>query len=222
MGKEIFSKKTVTSGCWNFQFLCTITNRGICTLSHTFTICYDVCFWTTLRALVMSFISTTVPVSSIFSIILFTVNEPRRESWLFKDISGTWTYKCCLWKLCSKWVTPLSIVDQKQESAIDSELYLERFKQKEKSWFLYDFWLYEWIMDSLLHNSGWKLTKRPNTQRAADKVVASDLCDTRGIIFIDYLGMGKTVNSEYFMALLVRLEEITKKRPQMKKKNILL
>jgi transposase len=52
--------------------------------------------------------------------------------------------------------------------------------------------------------------------------MASVFWDVQGILFIDYLEKGKRINSEYYMALLVRLkEEITKKRPHMKKKKVL-
>lgn len=41
--------------------------------------------------------------------------------------------------------------------------------------------------------------------------------DANGIIFIDYLEKGKTINSDYYMVLLDRL----KKRPHMKKKKVI-
>ena len=64
--------------------------------------------------------------------------------------------------------------------------------------------------------------KRPKTQTSADKVLASVFWDVQGIFLIDYLGNGRTINSEYCIALLVRLkEEIAKKRPKMKKKKML-
>ena len=45
--------------------------------------------------------------------------------------------------------------------------------------------------------------------------------DAQGILFIDYLKK-RTINNEYYIALLVPLKkEITKKQPQMKKKNVL-
>ena len=59
-------------------------------------------------------------------------------------------------------------------------------------------------------------------QISAGKVLASVFCDALGILLIDYLGKERTINSEYYIALLVRLkEEIAKKRPQMKKKKVL-
>ena len=43
--------------------------------------------------------------------------------------------------------------------------------------------------------------------------------DAHGILFIDYLEKGKTINRHYFMALLDRLSaEIKKKRSHMQKK----
>jgi hypothetical protein len=49
--------------------------------------------------------------------------------------------------------------------------------------------------------------------------LVSVLRDARGIIFIDYLEMGQTINSEYYMALLELLnDEIKKKRPHLKEK----
>jgi hypothetical protein len=44
--------------------------------------------------------------------------------------------------------------------------------------------------------------------------MSSVFWDARGIIFIDYLKKGQTINSEYRIALLERLnDEIKKKRP---------
>ena len=61
--------------------------------------------------------------------------------------------------------------------------------------------------------------KRPKTQASAGKVLASVFWDVQGIFFIDYLEKGRTINSEYHIALLVHLkEETAKKWPQMKKK----
>ena len=59
-------------------------------------------------------------------------------------------------------------------------------------------------------------------QTSADKVLASVFWDVQGILSIDYLEKGRTINSKYYIALLVCLKkEIAKKWPQRKKKNVL-
>ena len=56
------------------------------------------------------------------------------------------------------------------------------------------------------------------TQQWACKVMASVFWDARGILFIDCLEKGETVNNDYYMALLDRLStEIKKKRLHMQK-----
>ena len=59
-------------------------------------------------------------------------------------------------------------------------------------------------------------------QTSAGKVLGSLFWDVQGILFIDYLEKGITLNNKYYIALLVCLKkEITKKWPQMKKKKVL-
>ena len=54
---------------------------------------------------------------------------------------------------------------------------------------------------------------------SAGKVLASVFWDAHGILFFDYLKKGRTINSECYIALLMRLkEEITRKRLQIKKR----
>ncbi|KAF7271298.1 hypothetical protein GWI33_015815 [Rhynchophorus ferrugineus] len=46
--------------------------------------------------------------------------------------------------------------------------------------------------------------------------------DAHGTIFIDYLEKGRTINRNYYIALLDRLKgEITERRPHLKKKKVL-
>ena len=59
-------------------------------------------------------------------------------------------------------------------------------------------------------------------QTSADKVLASVFYDAQGILFTDYLDKGRTINNEYYIALLMRLkEEFAKKLPRKKKKDVL-
>jgi [histone H3]-lysine36 N-dimethyltransferase SETMAR len=65
--------------------------------------------------------------------------------------------------------------------------------------------------------------KRGEKQRSAGKVMASVFWDACGIIFIFYLEKRQTLNSEYYIALLVGLknDDFKKKRPHKKKKRVL-
>ena len=46
--------------------------------------------------------------------------------------------------------------------------------------------------------------KRPKAQQSAGKIMASVFLDAHGIIFIDYLEKGNTINSDYYTTLLDR------------------
>ena len=132
-------------------------------------------------------------------------------------------------KLCSKWVPRLLTVDQKQQRVEDSECCLELFKRDKKDFLrryvtMDETWIHYYTPESKRSSAEWTAAgesrpKRPKTQTSAGKVMASVFWDAHGILFIDYLERGKSINSEYYMALLDRLsEEIKKKRPQMQKK----
>ncbi len=63
--------------------------------------------------------------------------------------------------------------------------------------------------------------KSPKTQRSAGKVVESVFWDVHGIIYIDYLEKGKSIFSDYYIELLVLLNDeiANENRLHMKKKN---
>jgi len=45
-------------------------------------------------------------------------------------------------------------------------------------------------------------------QKSAGKVLASIFCDQDGILLIDYLPKGQTINAKYYLSLLVQLKHI--------------
>lgn len=132
-------------------------------------------------------------------------------------------------KLCAKWVPRVLTVDQKQQRVDDSEECLALFN-KNKNEFLRRYvtmdetWLHYFTPESNRQSASWTASdeprpQRPKTQQSAGKVMASVFWDAQGILFIDYLQKGQTINSEYYIALLDRLkDEIAKKRPHMQKK----
>ncbi|QQP51432.1 Mariner transposase, partial [Caligus rogercresseyi] len=51
---------------------------------------------------------------------------------------------------------------------------------------------------------------------SANKVIATVFWDARGVIHIDYLQKGRTMNGEYYTSLLDRFnEDLKKKRPHL-------
>ena len=88
-------------------------------------------------------------------------------------------------------------------------------------------WIHHFTLESNQQSAEWTAVgksypKQPKMQTSAGKVLASVFWDVQGILFIYYYEKGKTVNSEYYIALLVCLkEEIDKKQSQMKKKKVL-
>jgi len=49
-------------------------------------------------------------------------------------------------------------------------------------------------------------------QKSSGKVLASIFWDQEGILLIDYLPKGQTINAEYYSSLLVQLKDILKKK----------
>ena len=82
-------------------------------------------------------------------------------------------------------------------------------------------WIHHYTLQTKRSSAKWRAAgesrpKRPKTQQWAGKVTASIFWDAHGIFFIDYLEKGKTIKSDYYMALLDGLNaESKKKGPHM-------
>ena len=114
-------------------------------------------------------------------------------------------------KPCSKLVLCLLTVDQKQQCINDSECCLQLFQHNKKE-FLREYvtmdetWIHHFTSESNrqsaeLTGAGQSRPKQPKMQTSADKVLASVFWDAQGILFIGYLEKGRTINSEYHIAL---------------------
>lgn len=125
-------------------------------------------------------------------------------------------------KLFSKWVPRLLSFDQKQQRVDDSQSCLDLLRRNKQDFFRRyvtqdETWIHHFTPESTRQAAQWVAAgesrpKRPKTQQSAGKVMASVFWDATGILFIDYLEKGKTINSDYYMALLDRLkDEIAKK-----------
>ena len=135
-------------------------------------------------------------------------------------------------KLLSKWVLHLFTVNQKQQQWVeDSEHCLQLFQHSKKE-FLHKYvttdktWIHHFILESNQQSPEWTAAgesrpKQPKTQTSAGKVLASVFWDAQSILFIDYIEKGRTINSKYYIAVLVYLKEEITKWPQMKKEKVL-
>ena len=63
-------------------------------------------------------------------------------------------------------------------------------------------WLYQYDPETKQHSLEWRHSGSPRpkefrVQKSAGKVLASIFCDQDGILIIDYLPKGQTINAEY-------------------------
>ena len=56
-------------------------------------------------------------------------------------------------------------------------------------------------------HSGSPRPKKFRVQKSAGKVLASIFWDQDGILLIDYLSKGQTINAEYYLSLLMQLND---------------
>jgi len=78
-------------------------------------------------------------------------------------------------------------------------------------------WLYHYDPKTKQQSMEWQRSSSPcpkkfRVQKSAGKVIASIFWDQDGIVLIDYLPKGHTINVEYYSSLLVQLKDILKKK----------
>lgn len=135
-------------------------------------------------------------------------------------------------KLFGKVVPHTLTIQQKLARKQISQRHLDRFK-KNKTDFVRRFitmdetWIYHHdpkLKQERLQwtEAGCSAPKQTKHERSAKKVLASVFWDAKGILLIDYLEKGKTINSEYYCNLLDQLDaKIHEKRPGLQHKKII-
>ncbi|XP_026314672.1 histone-lysine N-methyltransferase SETMAR-like [Hyposmocoma kahamanoa] len=135
-------------------------------------------------------------------------------------------------KVSARWVPRLLSVEQKRNRLTTSrdclELYeadplefIERFVTMDETWVHHN------TPETKEQSKQWKRVGSPTPKKAkvilsAGKVMASVFWDAKGIILVDYLKKGETINSDYYCSLLRRLkEEIKEKRPGLLRRKVL-
>ena len=76
-------------------------------------------------------------------------------------------------------------------------------------------WLYHYCPETKQQSMEWRHSGSPRpkefrVQKSAGEVLASIFWDQDGILLIDYLPKGQTINAEYHLPLLVQLKDILK------------
>ena len=80
-------------------------------------------------------------------------------------------------------------------------------------------WLYHYDPERKQQSVQWRHSGSPRpkkfrVQKSAGNVLASIFWDQDGILFIDYLPKGQTINAEYYSSMLVQLKDILKEKPR--------
>jgi len=82
-------------------------------------------------------------------------------------------------------------------------------------------WLYHYDLETKQQSMEWWHSGSPHpkkflVQKSAGKVLTSIFWDQDGILLIDYLPKGQTINAEYYLSLLVQLKIILKENRHRK------
>ena len=112
-------------------------------------------------------------------------------------------------KFFSKGVPRLLTHDQKQQRIVDSKRYMKLFQRGQKDFMrryltMDESWIRHYTPETKRSSAEWTAAgksrpERPKTQQWAGKVMASVFWDAHGILFINYLEKGKTINSDHYM-----------------------
>ncbi|KAL1460741.1 hypothetical protein WDU94_012693 [Cyamophila willieti] len=135
-------------------------------------------------------------------------------------------------KLCARWVPRLLTPDQKRQRKDISSTCLTLFNKNPVD-FCRRFvtcdetWIHHYTPETKEQSKQWTSKDEPAPKKAkavlsAGKVMATVFWDARGVIFVDYLEKGQTINSAYYVTLLDTLnEKLKEKRPHLGKKKVL-
>ena len=123
-------------------------------------------------------------------------------------------------KLSAKWVPKSLNADQKRQRCQSPEETLEFFRRHPNDFLsrlvsMDETWLYHYDPETKQQSMEWRhsgssLPKKFRVQKSAGKVLSSIFWDQDGILLIDCLPKGQTINAEYYSSLLVQLKVISK------------
>jgi hypothetical protein len=128
--------------------------------------------------------------------------------------------------LSAKWFPKCLNADKKFQRCRSSEQSLEFFFGRcDPNDFLSrlvtidETWLYHYEPETKQQSMKWRHSgslhpapQKLRVQKSPGKFLASIFWDQDGIILIDYLPKGQTINAEYYLSLLVQLKDILKEK----------
>jgi len=127
-------------------------------------------------------------------------------------------------KLSAKWVPKCLNADQKLQRCQSSEELLEFFRRDPNDFLsrlvtMEEAWLYHYDPETKQQSMEWRHScsprpapKNSDCKKPVGKVLASIFWDQDGILLIDYLPKGQTINAEYYASLLVQMKAILKEK----------
>ena len=127
-----------------------------------------------------------------------------------------------MWKLSAKWVPKCLNVNRKRQRCQSSEQLLEFFRRDPNDFLsrlvtMAGTCLYHYGPETKQQSLEWQHNGSPSlkkfrVQKSNGKVLASIFWDQDGILVIDYLSKGQTINVEYHSSLLLQLKDILKEK----------
>jgi len=125
-------------------------------------------------------------------------------------------------KLSAKWLLKCLNADHKRQWYQSYEQHLEFFRRDPNDFLsrlvtTEETWLYHYDPGTKQQSMEWRHSGSPRpkkfrVQKSAGKFLASIFWDQDGIVPIDYLPKGQTVNAEYYSSLLVQLKDNLKEK----------
>ena len=120
-------------------------------------------------------------------------------------------------KVCAKWVPRQLTPDLKERRVEVCSDLLEAFEANEDTFFSDlvtgdETWVYLYDPETKAQSMEWRHTSSPRpkkfkSQRSAQNVMVTVLGDDKGVILLDFLERGSTVNSEWYIETLKSLEK---------------
>ena len=142
------------------------------------------------------------------------ISHERVENILTKELGMA--------KVSARWIPRLLNPDQKRTRLTMSKENLDLF-EADPTDFIERFltedecWVHHFEPETKKQSMQWKHPSSPPPKKAkvvssAGKVMASVFWDSKGVVFVDYLPKGQTINGEYYANLLRQLREAIKEK----------